>query len=332
SSGVYASSLKKHADKTMALMAEVILKPAFPENELEKLKKQTISAIAANKESADAIASDVAQVLRYGREHPYGEIVTEETVNNIDLEEIRNYYNTYFKPNNAYLAVVGDITKKEAEKLVKQHLGTWKKGNVPEAEYPLPEKLDEPVVALVDRPAAVQSVVNITYPVTLTPGDKDVIKASVMNQILGGAFSSRLFMNLREKHGYTYGASSSLRSDELVGSCNAGASVSNEVTDSAVAQFMYELKEIRQGEVTEEELQRVKNYMTGSFARSLESPSTIASFAINMDRYDLPEDYYTNYLKNISEVTADDVHKMAERFINPDNAYIIVVGKADEIA
>ena len=134
-SGAYASSLKKYADKILALMADVTLHPSFPESELEKLKKQTISALAANKDDASAIASDVSQVLRYGKNHPYGEITTEETVSNIDLAEIKQYYNTYFKPNNAYMAVVGDITKKEAESLVKKYFGDWKKGDVPTAEY-----------------------------------------------------------------------------------------------------------------------------------------------------------------------------------------------------
>ena len=332
SSGAYASSLKKHADKTMSLMADVVLNPSFPKEELEKLKKQTLSALAANKDDADAIASDVSNVLRYGNNHPYGEIVTEETVANIDLEEIKNYYNTYFKPNNAYLAVVGDITKKEAEKLVKKHFGQWKKGQVPSAEYPVPAPPDETIVALVDRPSAVQSVINITYPVELKPGHPEVIKSLVMNQILGGAFASRLNMNLREKHGYTYGANSSLGSDKLVGSFRAGSSVRNEVTDSAIVEFIHELENIKKNNVTEEELQNVKNFLTGSFARSLENPSTIANFAINIDRYDLPEDYYANYLKNIAAVSLQDVQEMADKYIKPDNAYIIVVGKGEEVS
>lgn len=331
-SGAYASSLKKHADKIMALMAEVVLQPSFPEDELEKLKKQTLSALAANKDDANAIASDVAQVLRYGKDHPYGEIVTEESVENIDIEEIKKYYNTYFRPNNAYFAVVGDISKKDAEKLVKKYFGKWEKGNVPTASYATPQPPKETVVALVDRPNAVQSVITLTYPLMLKPGDPDVIKSTVMNQVLGGSFSARLNMNLREKHGYTYGANSSLNSDKLVGSFRASASVRNEVTDSAIVQFLHELKNIKQKNVTEEELQNVKNYLSGSFGRSLENPATIANFAINIDRFNLPKDYYVNYLKNVEAVTLDDVHQMAEKYIKPEHAYIVVVGKGSEVA
>ena len=331
SSGVYASSLKKYADEIMEIMADVVLNPSFPESELEKLKKQTISALAANKDDANAIASNVSQVLRYGNNHPYGEITTEETVANIDLNEIKVYYNTYFKPNKAYLAVVGDINKQEAEKLVKKHFAKWEKGNVPTAEYPIPKAPEETVVAFVDRPTSVQSVINITYPIELKPGHPDVIKSTVMNQILGGAFSSRLNMNLREEHGYTYGATSSLSSDELVGSFSASSSVRNEVTDSAIVEFLHELNDIGKSNVTADELQNVKNYITGSFARSLENPQTIANFAINIDRYDLPEDYYTNYLKKIAAVSLEDVQEMAEHYIKPDNAFIIVVGKGEDI-
>src|SRR5690606_16433314 len=181
SSGVYARSLKKHADKIVEIMADVVLNPSFPDSELEKLKKQTISALAANKDDANAIAADVAQVLRYGKNHPYGEITTEETVANIDLAEIKKYYNTYYRPNNAYLAVVGDINQKEAEKLVKKYFSDWKKGDVPKAEYPMPKAPEETIIALVDRPNAVQSVINVTYPVALKPGHPDVVKSNVMN-------------------------------------------------------------------------------------------------------------------------------------------------------
>lgn len=330
-SGAYASSLSKHADKIMALMAEVVLQPSFPEDELEKLKKQTLSALAANKDDANVIASEVAQVLRFGKDHPYGEIVTEETVENIDIEDIKEYYRTYFRPNNAYFAVVGDIKKKDAEKLVKKYFGKWEKSNVPTATYPTPQPPKETVVALVDRPNAVQSVVTVTYPLELKPGHPDVIKSAVMNQVLGGSFSSRLNMNLREKHGYTYGANSAISSDKLVGSFRASASVRNEVTDSAIVQFLHELDNIKKQNVTEDELQNVKNYMSGSFGRSLENPATIANFAINIDRYNLPKDYYVNYLKNIEAVTLEDVHQMAEKYISPEHAYIVVVGKGSEV-
>ena len=330
STGVYASSLSKHKEKLMELMADVILNPAFKQEELDKIITQTKSSLEASKDNPQAIAANVQAKLLYGEDHPYGEIVTEETVDNITIEDAKQYYQTYFKPNSAYLAIVGDISRKEAEKLVKKHLGKWKKGEVPSHEYPDPQPLDETKVALVDRPTSVQSVVHVMHPVELEPGAEDVIPGRIMNEILGGG-DARLFNNLREDKGYTYGAYSSLASDELVGKFTANANVRNEVTDSAVVEFMKELETIRTEPVSEEELNSAKNYLTGSFARSLESPQTIASFALNIERYGLDKDYYKNYLKNVAAVTAEDVQNIAQKYIQPEQSYIMVVGSADEV-
>ena len=331
-SGVYASSLTKHTDKLLDLMADVALNPSFPAEELEKIKTETISGLQANKDDPGAIASNVRGVLRYGKDHPYGELITEESVAKIDIEACRGFYDTYFKPNIGYLAIVGDINKSKAQELVEQYFGDWESGEVPKHEYEKSEAPPETRVAMVDRPQSVQSTINITYPVDLPTGHPDVLKSRVMNTILGGGFSSNLMQNLREEHAYTYGARSSLSSDRLVGSFNAAADVRNEVTDSAVVEFFNELRKIREQPVEEKQLQSIKNYITGSFARSLESPSTIANFAINIDRYDLPEDYYSNYLKRLQEVTAQDVQDMAQKYIKPDNAYVLVVGKASDVA
>jgi zinc protease len=330
SNGVYASALSKHKEKLVALMADVVLNPAFPEEELDKIITQTKSGLAASKEDPETIAANVQSVLLYGKDHPYGEIVTEESVDNISIEDAKRYYNTYFKPNIAYLAIVGDINKKEAQKLVRKYFGGWKEGEVPAHEYEDPQPRQEPVVAIVDRPTAVQSIVNIMHPIELTPGHPDVITGRVMNEILGGG-DARLFRNLREDKGYTYGAYSSLASDELVGKFMASASVRNVVTDSAVAEFMYELHNMRDEPVSQEELDAAKNYITGSFARSLESPQTIAAFALNIERYGLDKDYYKNYLKKIAAVDQQQVKTVAQKYIQPGQSYIMVVGNADEV-
>lgn len=330
STGVYASSLSKHKETLMELMADVILNPAFPQEELNKIIKQTKSGLAASKEDPEAIARNVQAALLYGKNHPYGELTTEETLDNIQLEDAKQYYNAYFKPNIAYLAIVGDITKKEAQKLVKKYLGEWEKGSVPVLEYADPQPLQETVVALVDRPTAVQSVVHIMHPVELTPGHEDVITGRLMNEILGGG-DARLFRNLREEKGYTYGAYSSLSSDELIGKFVANASVRNAVTDSAVVEFMSELNRMRNEKVDAEELQSAKNFLTGSFARSLESPQTIASFALNTEIHQLDKNYYKDYLKKVAAVSAEDIQEAAQKYIQPEKAYIMVVGNADEV-
>jgi predicted Zn-dependent peptidase len=326
STGIYASSLKKHQTKLLEMMADVLMNAEFKQEELDKIKKQTISGIASSKDSPDAISDNVSNALVYGKNHPYGEIATEETVEAITLEKCKEYYTSYFKPNVAYLAVVGDVTMAEVKPLIEKYFGAWEKGDVPINKYKTPMAPEKTNVAMVHKEGAVQSVINITYPVNLKQNSPDVIKARVMNSILGGGSTARLFMNLREGHGYTYGAYSSISSDMLVGNFSANAKVRNEVTDSAVTEFMVELKRMINEKVTAEELEGVKNYMTGTFAYTLQDPQTIARFAINTEKYNLPADYYANYLKNVAAVTLEDVQEMAKKYIKPENAIIVVVG------
>jgi predicted Zn-dependent peptidase len=330
--GLSAASLSKHTNKLFELATDVLINPSFEQAELEKLKTQTLSGISASKDDPNAIASNVRGALVYGRNHPYGEIATEKTVGSITLDDCKGYYSTYFKPNNAYLIIVGDIELKVAKTLAEKYFSKWVTGNTKEPAFTSPQAPAKTIVALVDRPAAVQSVINVSYPVDLKPGPPDAIKARVTNEILGGGFSSRLMQNLREKHGFTYGARSQLISDALVGNFNASASVRNEVTDSSVFEFVSELKRITTDLVTEKELQDAKASISGAFGRSLENPQTIAGFALNTAKYNLPKDYYNNYLKEVDGVTKADVLATAKKFIRPDNAYILVVGKGSDVA
>jgi len=326
SEGIYASSLKKHQEKLLDIMSDVLMNAEFKQEELDKIKKQTISGIQSSKDNPDAIATNVTSALLYGKNHPYGEINTEKTVENITLDKCKEYYNTYFKPNAAYIAVVGDITLAEAKPLIEKYFAKWQKAEVPINKYKTPIAPEKTKVAFVHKEGSTQSLINITYPINLKQNNPDVIKAKILNSILGGGSTARLFMNLREGHGYTYGAYSSITPNDLVGRFNATAKVRNEVTDSAVIEFMVELRRIVNEKVTDQELQDIKNYMTGTFAYSLQDPQTIANFALNIAKYKLPADYYTTYLKKLSEVTVDDIKAVAEKYIKPDNAYIVVVG------
>ncbi|MFA3783985.1 M16 family metallopeptidase [Melioribacteraceae bacterium 4301-Me] len=331
STGIYAASLKKHVNKLLDIMSDILLHPLFRQEELDKIKKQMLSSLASAKDNPDAISTRVRDALFYGKNHPYGESMTEESVNKINLQMCNKYYETYFKPNISYLAIVGDINKAEAQKLVEKYFGKWKKGNVSVSTFPTPKPPLVNKVELVDRSNSVQSVITIGYPIELPKSSEDVIPASVMNTILGGSFLSRINNNLREKHGYTYGAGSSINSDQYVGSFYVHTKVRNAVTDSAITEIFNELRRIRNEKVKEDELQTTKNYMTGSFARSLENPQTIANFAINIARYKLPQDYYKNYLKNLNAVTVDDIASVAKKYIKPNNCNIIVVGNGEEI-
>lgn len=328
----YASSLKNNFPKLMALMADVVLRPAFSNEELEKVRKQTLSGLAQEKDDPNAIAGNVSGALLYGKTHPYGEIETEATVKNVTLQEIKKYHATWWKPNIAYLIFVGDITAAEAKKLAETNFGTWAKGEVPKLNYAPVQPPAKTMIAIVDRPSSVQSIISIGAPVQLKPGAPDAIPTSVMSNILGGGFSSRLNQNLREKYGFTYGAGGGVSSDKLVGRFRASASVRNEKTDSAVGQFIYEFNRIRSEQASDSEVTALKNYMSGGFARSLEDPSTIADFALNVARYNLPKDYYRNYLTRLSKVSAAEVKQMANQYVPVNNLIITIVGNAKEVA
>lgn len=332
SNGVTVSGLERHTEKLIEIMSDIILNSEFKQEELDKIVKQKISELAAAKDEPNAIAQRVHSVLLFGKEHPYGEPETEETVKSITLDHCKNYYQTYFKPNTSYLAVVGDINVKQAKSLIEKYLGKWQKSEVPKNSFPNPKAPLVNKVALVDRASSVQSVITVGYPVELPVGSDDAIKASLANLILGGSATGRLFMNLRESKAYTYGAYSSLNPDRRIGSFGAFTQVRNSVTDSAITEIFNEMKKIRNEKISEEDLQKAKNYLTGQFIRSLESPATIARFAINTAIYNLPKEYYKNYLKNIDAVTVDNVQETARKFIKPNNAHILVVGNSEEVA
>lgn len=333
STGVYASSLTKHSDKIIELMADVLLNPTFPKEELEKVKTQTLSGLASAKNEPNAIASNVVDVLNYGKNHPYGELMTEETVGNITAKDIKDYYYNNFNPNAGYLVIVGDIDAKAAKAKMQKYFDQWKKGTTTKRSYDLPKAPQATTVAMVDRSGSVQSVIKVTYPVDLKPGADDLIAASVANTVLGGGgFAGRLMQNLREDKGFTYGSGSSLSYDPLVGVFSASASVRNEVTDSAVTEILYEIGRLSTEKVAPEDLQKIKNIMAGRFARSLERPQTVANFALNIARYDLPADYYEKYLERLAAVTAEDVMRVSKKYLRANNANILIVGDKDAVA
>lgn len=329
--GFFAASLSKHSEALLALISDIILNPVFKQEELDKQKKLTISNLQTNKDDANAIATNVRNALVYGNKHPYGEIVTEASVEKVNLNMIENHFRSYFRPNVGYLAVVGDIKFEDAKRMIERYFGSWEKKEVPRHTYTMPTPPKGRRVIVVNKTGAVQTVINIAHPVDFKPGSADAIAINAMNNILGGG-DARLFKNLRETHGYTYGAYSDISADKLVGEFNASAQVRTAVTDSAITQFIYELDRLRNEDVPQDEVQGILNFMTGNFARSLERPQTVANFAINIERYGLAKDYYKTYLQRLNALTPADIRSVAGKYVLPDNAYVICVGNRDEIA
>jgi len=325
--GIRGSSLTKHTDKFLSLMAEVILSPSFPESELERLRTQALSGLLASESSPSEISDALTRTINFTNNHPYGEITTAETLGSITREDFQEYHSTYFHPNNAYLVVVGDIDSSIALEKANKYFGNWERAVIPYKRWDSPDRPKDIRVCLAPVEGAVQTSIKVTHIINMPPGHKDAIAASVMNSILGGgAFSGRLMQNLREDKAFTYGARSSFSTDPLVGTFTAYADVRNEVTDSAIVELLYEIKRITIELVDSASLALTKNYMSGSFARTLENPNTAAWFALNIKRYKLPEDYYSTYLQKLSEITIEDVFRVAKKYIHPDQINISCVG------
>lgn len=331
SQSIYGRSLTKYQDKLLDLMSDALLNANFQQSDLDKLKKQALAGLEASRNEPDAMLNNVASVLNYGANHPYGEVTTEATINNITLADCNAYYKKYFRPNVAYMAIVGDINLAQAKEMANKYFGKWEKGNIVKATYP---KVTAPAAAEVDfvsRDGAVQSVVSITYPIDLMIGTPDVIKTRVLNQVLGGSFQ-RLDKNLRETHAWTYGSNSSISADEIVGNVDVNVKCRNEVTDSAITEMIKEMNTLRNTPLTQEELGGAVNFLSGVFALGLENPQTIAQYAIAIERYNMPKDYYKNYLKNLSSTSVADVQAAAQKYLRPDNAHIVVVGNKSEVS
>lgn len=321
------SSLTDFSEEALDVMTEVLLKPSFPEEELEKVRNQRLSGLAALQTSSGGISSNLRSRLLYGGNHPYGEVETEESLKSITREDLVGYHADNFRPNVSYMVVVGDITREHALEMIQSRLGEWIPREVPNYALINPTRPMSKQVCFASIPGAVQSDIHVTHLVRMKPGHPDAMACAVMNGILGGgAFGNRLNQNIREDKGYSYGARSSFVTDPVMGFFDAYASVRNEVTDSTVVEMLYEIKRMTQDLVDPDMVQKIINYMTGSFARSLEQPETIARFALNIARYNLPLDYYETYLERLAEVTPEEVLRVAINYLRPSHLYITVVG------
>ncbi|CAM4182774.1 M16 family metallopeptidase [Gillisia limnaea] len=326
-----ANTLSKYFPRVLELMAEGALQPKFTQEELDINKQRQIEGLKSNEKDVSFNARRVRQALTYGKDHPYGELTTPESLENITLEKIQNYYNKNFVPTNAYLAIIGDVKFEEAKKLVEKHFATWKKSAVTTANLPEVKNEKGLQINFVDMPNAVQSEIAVVNSTNLKKNDPDYFAALVANQILGGG-DGRLFLNLREDKGYTYGAYSSLGSNKYVSSFVASAQVRNAVTDSATVAFLEEIKRIRTEKVSEKELEDAKNNYTGSFVLSLEQPATIAGYALDIETENLPKNFYETYLQKLNAVTVEDVQRVANKYFKIDEARIIIAGKGSEIS
>ena len=331
SQGAYASTLSKYSKRILELMAEGALHPNFTQEEFDKEKAKLLEGLKSQEKSVPAIANRVVDALAFGKNHPSGEYMTEETIKNVTLADIQANYTNYFVPENAYLVIIGDIKYKEVKPIVEKLFGSWQKRSTPKLTYAAPENVPFTQINFVDVPNAVQSEISLVNTVNLKMSDPDFFPAVIATSILGGDFNSYLNMNLREQHAWTYGASSVIGSGKYVTKLRSTSAVRNVVTDSAVVEFIKEIKKIRTEKVSEELLRNTKAGYIGRFVMQVEKPQSIARYALNIETEDLPKDFYENYIKTINAVTADDVLRAANKYFLLDNKRIIIAGKGSEV-
>jgi len=331
-SGAFAGSLKRYFPRVLELMSQAVLEPLFTQEEFDNQKNLIKESLKTSEKDVSTAANRVQNFITYGANHPNGEFVSQESLDKASFNDAVDFYNNFSSPNNAYLVILGDIEFEEIKSKVTELFSSWESKEVVANSFPEPKNPDETEVIFVDMPNGVQSVVTVINTIDFNKKEADYFPALVATRILGGGGAGRLFNNLREDKGWTYGSYSSIsESYKTKGLILAQAQVKNEVTDSAAVELLVELDKMRNKLVTNEELMSTKAKYTGNFVMSLENPATIAGFARNIITQDLPENYYNSFLENINNVTKEDVQNAAQKYFSPNKTRIFITGKGSEI-
>ena len=335
--GLEASQVSLHVPKrrlgpALDLMADVVLRPTFPDSEIARQRDLRRTAILQIRDQPTAIAPIAFNAIVFGQAHPYGRPAGGNDVSTaaLDRDRIVRFYQTFYRPNNARLLIVGDITMSEARRLATERLGSWARGDVPllplaTAPAPAPR-----TIYLVDKPGAAQSVIRIGH-VGVPRSTPDYAALQVLNTIVGGSFTSRLNQNLREEHGYSYGAFSRFDMYRMAGPFRAYASVVTAKTDSSLIEFLRELRRVRDEPVPQSELDKAKAYIALSLPSDFETTAGTGAQFLDLLANDLPLDFYSTYVQRINAVTAADVQRVARRYVDPDHFAIVVVGDRSQI-
>lgn len=327
---VAASTLNLYSSEVLDLMAEMVLFPSFPADELRLFQQNTIENLKYQRSQPSFLAGEQVSRILYG-EHPYRIVSpTAADIEKITRDDLRHYHRKMFVPNNATLVVVGDVKRDELLQEIEESFGGWESGEVVENEFPAPPERTEKTLIIVDRPGSAQANVVLAN-LAIERNHPDYFPVLVMNQILGAGASSRLFMNLREEKGYTYGAYSRFHMKRLLGEFEATTEVRASVTGASLKEFFYEIDRIRKEKVADDELQDAKNFLSGVFPIRAETQEGLTNLIVMQQLYNLPEDYLKTYRDNINAVTIEEVARVAEKYLQPDRVLIVIVGDAEEI-
>ncbi|HEY0038413.1 MAG TPA: pitrilysin family protein [Longimicrobium sp.] len=320
-------SLSGNFAQALQLMADVVARPDFPEREVSRLREERLTALARSRDEPAAIANNAFPALVYGAQHPYGRFATTDATRMLDRARVQAFHAARYRPENSTLVLVGDVRPETLHPVVERALGAWRATGAAPAATTLPAApaIARSVVYLVDKPGAAQSQIRIGHP-GVARSSPDYYALQVLNTILGGAFTSRLNTNLREVHGWSYGAGSSYSMRQNAGPFTAQAGVVTAKTDSSVMEFMRELKRIRSEPVTAEELDKAKRYLALGFPQSVETNPQVAGQLAGLVTYGIDPNFLSTYVQRVMAVTIDDVRRVANQYVRPDNAVIVVVG------
>jgi predicted Zn-dependent peptidase len=331
SSGGSASALTRYFDKAFGLMADALKNPAFPQESFDKLKSMTITGLKSEEKSTPTIANRVYTALSYGKNTAQGEFTAEETVKGLTLADVKDAYKNYITPSRSYLTFVGDITPAAAKALAEKVFANWKGKKLPVPSAPMAQNPSVTEIDFVDIPTAVQGELRVGNIVNNPLSNKDYHALLLSNYILGGGAEAKLFMNLREKHGFTYGAYSRVGNGRFPALFTASAAVRTDKVDSATSEMFKEILGMRDGNVTAEDLANAKAKYNGSFALGMEDPAKTAEYASNILINGLSKDFYRTYLQKINEVTLDDIKEVSRKYFSESNSRIVIAGNGSKI-
>lgn len=323
--------LSRNAQPTVSIFGDVTARATLPEDGLERVRAERLNDILQQRNEPAAIAGKRFSSLLYGT-GAYGNSVSgnAESVSRITLADVRKFYQQHYIPNHSSVVVSGDVDAAGAIELVTSALGSWERGEEPPRPTVTPRAIEHSRIYVIDRPQAVQSEIRVGH-IGVARSCEDYFAISVMNAIFGGVFNSRINLNLRERHGYTYGARSQFAFRRQAGPFVVAAPVRNEVTRESVAEMVAELRRIRTGDLDDRELDDTKSYLMGVFPATVQTASDIASRLVDMELYGLPEDYFDRYRENIAAVTKDEITRVAQKYLDPDRLLIVIVGSAKQI-
>jgi predicted Zn-dependent peptidase len=326
-SNVSTAGLVENLDQTLDIFADVVRNPTFPQSEVDKYRARTMAQLQTQRSFPQFLAAEQFSRAMYGN-HPASTIAAPvESLKRLAPKDLAEFHSTYYRPNNAILAVVGDVTMKELMPKLEKAFGDWQKADVPAVKIPEVPAPAAARIVLIDRPGSVQTVLQLGN-LGIERTSPDYFKILLADRILGGGPAARLFMNLREDKGYTYGAYSSFGGSKFRGTWISSSEVRTEVTEGAMKEFMYELKRLRDEKVGAEELDNAKRAIVGSFALSLEQPQALLQNIITQKLYDLPADYWDTYPQKVAAITAEDIQAIAQKYIDLDHLQVIAVGDA----